>query len=76
MTDDAARDTEAELVPRVMLRPIASSLPLGFLAFTVGTVLLSVLELSWVPVAEARCRSAARRCASDVVRARRGAPPP
>lgn len=34
---------------RVMLRPIASSLPLGFFAFTVGTVLLTALELRWVP---------------------------
>jgi succinate-acetate transporter protein len=36
---------------RIMLRPIASSLPLGFFAFTVGTVLLTALELRWVPVA-------------------------
>lgn len=35
---------------RVVLRPIASSLPLGFFAFTVGTVLLTALELRWVPV--------------------------
>jgi uncharacterized protein len=35
---------------RVMLRPIASSLPLGFFAFTVGTVLLTALELRWVPI--------------------------
>jgi uncharacterized protein len=35
---------------RVMLRPIASSLPLGFFTFTVGTVLLTALELGWVPV--------------------------
>lgn len=37
---------------RVMLRPIASSLPLGFFAFTVGTVMLTAIELSWVPVAQ------------------------
>jgi succinate-acetate transporter protein len=40
-----------EAVFRVMLRPIATSLPLGFFAFTVGTVLLTALELSWVPAA-------------------------
>lgn len=37
---------------RVVLRPIASSLPLGFFAFTVGTVLLTALELGWAPVAD------------------------
>lgn len=42
------RAAEAEF--RVMLRPIATSLPLGFFAFAVGTVLLTALELSWVPV--------------------------
>lgn len=35
-----------------MLRPLASSLPLGFFAFTVGTVLLSALELRWAPIAQ------------------------
>ena len=45
------RDAEAGAVFRVVLRPIASSLPLGFFAFTVGTVLLSAIELNWTPVA-------------------------
>jgi uncharacterized protein len=44
------REPEAEF--RVVLRPIASSLPLGFFAFTVGTMLLTALELHWVPVSE------------------------
>jgi uncharacterized protein len=39
-------------VTRIVLRPLASSLPTGFLAFAVGTVLLSALELQWVPAAE------------------------
>jgi hypothetical protein len=43
---------EAEAVFGVMLRPIASSLPPGFFAFMAGTVLLTVLELQWVPEAE------------------------
>lgn len=47
-------DREAEAVFRVVLRPIASSLPLGFFAFTAGTVLLTALELQWVPVTESR----------------------
>jgi hypothetical protein len=33
---------------------VASSLPLGFLAFGVGTVLLTALELQWVPLAQGR----------------------
>lgn len=45
------RETEAEAEFRVMLRPIASSLPLGFFAFTVGTVLLTAIELNWSPAA-------------------------
>lgn len=49
---DGQRGKEADTVFRVVLRPIASSLPLGFFAFTVGTVLLTALELSWVPVTE------------------------
>ncbi len=38
---DGHQEQEAEAVFRVVLRPIATSLPLGFFAFTVGTVLLS-----------------------------------
>ncbi|HEY0717282.1 MAG TPA: GPR1/FUN34/YaaH family transporter [Streptosporangiaceae bacterium] len=37
---------------RIVLRPVASSLPLGFFAFGTGTVLLSALELQWVPAAQ------------------------
>jgi succinate-acetate transporter protein len=37
-----------------VLRPLASSLPLGFLAFGAGTILLTALELSWVPLAQDR----------------------
>jgi hypothetical protein len=43
------RDAEAQF--RVVLRPLASSLPLGFFAFTVGTVLLTAIELNWSPPA-------------------------
>ncbi|GIL27824.1 GPR1/FUN34/YaaH family transporter [Actinocatenispora comari] len=34
---------------RIVLRPMASSAPLGFVAFGVGTVLLTALQLQWVP---------------------------
>jgi succinate-acetate transporter protein len=49
---DALADAEQRAEFRVVLRPIASSLPLGFFAFTVGTVLLSALELRWTPAAQ------------------------
>lgn len=39
---------------RIMLRPVASSLPLGFFAFGSGTVLLSALESHWVPVTDGK----------------------
>lgn len=39
-------------VTRIVLRPLASSLPLGFFAFGAGSVLLTALELEWVPPAE------------------------
>ncbi|MEU6753491.1 GPR1/FUN34/YaaH family transporter [Spirillospora sp. NPDC046719] len=37
---------------RVVLRPIASSAPLAFFAFGVGTVLYTALQLQWVPLAQ------------------------
>lgn len=40
---------ENEARPRVVLRPIASPLPLGFLALAAGTFTLSGLQLSWIP---------------------------
>jgi uncharacterized protein len=42
-----------EAMTRIMLRPVASSLPLGFLAFGTGSILLTALELAWVPPAQA-----------------------
>ena len=39
---------------RVVLRPLASPLPLGFLALTVATLAFASLQLRWVPVAEGR----------------------
>jgi hypothetical protein len=37
---------------RVVLRPIASPLPLAFLALAVGTFVLAGLQLSWIPAAQ------------------------
>ena len=51
MTDSAdgplARDAT-----RIVLRPIASPLPMGFLALFVGSLLVSALQLHWVPAAQ------------------------
>ncbi|MGM0348881.1 hypothetical protein [Streptomyces sp. Adlamb9] len=41
-----------EALTRIMLRPLASSLPLGFFAFGTGSVLLSAEQLHWVPTAQ------------------------
>ncbi|HWC79651.1 MAG TPA: hypothetical protein VG756_06770 [Pseudonocardiaceae bacterium] len=37
---------------QVVLRPIGSALPLGFLALFVGSLLLSAIQLHWTPVAQ------------------------
>ncbi|GGU97209.1 hypothetical protein GCM10010260_36220 [Streptomyces filipinensis] len=37
-----------------MLRPLASSLPLGFFAFGTGSILLTAAQLQWVPLAQSR----------------------
>jgi succinate-acetate transporter protein len=44
----------ASRATRIFLRPVASSLPLGFFAFGTASVLLSTLELHWVPAAQTR----------------------
>jgi hypothetical protein len=50
--ENGRREPTPEAITRIMLRPVASSLPLGFLAFGTGSVLLTALELHWVPVAQ------------------------
>jgi succinate-acetate transporter protein len=51
-------DPEGHLMPeqmtRIVLRPLASSLPLGFFAFGMGTILLTAAELHWAPPAQTR----------------------
>ena len=39
---------------RVVLRPIASPLALGFVGLAMATTMLSALQLSWVPAAQQR----------------------
>lgn len=45
-TDDPAALT------RIVLRPVATPLPLGFLALGIGSCLLTALQLSWIPSAD------------------------
>jgi hypothetical protein len=45
--DDAART-------RVVLRPVATSLPLGFLALAFATTVFAALQLGWIPPEEGR----------------------
>lgn len=41
-----------QAMARIVLRPIGSPLPLGFLALGAATVVLSAVQLSWAPVSE------------------------
>ncbi|MEU9481451.1 GPR1/FUN34/YaaH family transporter [Streptomyces sp. NPDC048191] len=52
--DTAAGPPRPEALTRIMLRPLASSLPLGFFAFGTGSVLLSAVQLEWVPLEQSR----------------------
>lgn len=39
---------------RIVLRPIATPLPLGFLALAVSTIMFGAVQLSWIPPADGR----------------------
>jgi uncharacterized protein len=49
MTSDGLRHVEQT---RIMLRPIGSSLPLGFFSFGIGMLLLGCSGIGWIPVGE------------------------
>lgn len=49
---DPADGSPARDATRIVLRPIASPLPMGFLALFVGSLLVSALQLHWVPAAQ------------------------
>lgn len=51
MTDDTARHWPATQA-RVVLRPIATALPLGFLALGVATLSFASVQLKWIPASE------------------------
>lgn len=48
MTDEQFAPSPTQAT-RVVLRPLASPLPLGFLALTVATVAFASVQLSWIP---------------------------
>jgi uncharacterized protein len=47
-------DPLVEQATRIVLRPIANPLPLGFIALATGTLLLSALQLEWLQPLEGR----------------------
>lgn len=49
---DPAQQPRVHDVTRIVLRPIASPLPLGFLGLFVGSLLVSALQLHWVPASQ------------------------
>lgn len=51
---DPAAQRRVEAMTRVVLRPVGSSLPLGFLALGGASILLSGLQLGWLPPGASR----------------------
>ncbi|MDN5747341.1 MAG: GPR1/FUN34/YaaH family transporter [Pseudonocardia sp.] len=43
-------EQDGQVATRIVVRPLASGLPLGFLAFSLGMLMLAGVSLSWVPV--------------------------
>jgi succinate-acetate transporter protein len=50
----ADRGTDRGAPVQIMLRPLASPLPMGFFAFAIGSFLFSTLELTWVADTQVR----------------------
>ena len=48
MSTNSADTAAIQSATRVVLRPIATPLPLGFLALEAGTLLVSGLQLKWL----------------------------
>jgi uncharacterized protein len=47
-------DIQEEPATRVVLRPLATPMPLGFLALVLATTLFSAVQLGWIPPGEGR----------------------
>src|SRR3954470_21059932 len=55
MTDSIhSNDGSVERATRIMLRPLANPLPLGFLALGAGTLVVAGLQLGWIAPTEGR----------------------
>jgi succinate-acetate transporter protein len=50
----AARTADHQSATRIMLRPLASPLPLGFFAFAIGMLLIGMLAIGVVPPSETK----------------------
>ncbi len=55
---------QPEALARIMLRPLAGSLPLDFFAFGAGSVLLAATQSHWVPEPQVRQHAAAQHTPS------------
>lgn len=53
MAADQNAANDIHPITRIMLRPIGSALPIGFYAFGIGIILMSAVELRWIPQADA-----------------------
>lgn len=51
-----------EPLTRIMLRPVASPLPLGLFAFAVGLIVFGCEDLGWLPPSESRTVSVVALC--------------
>lgn len=49
-----SREEVVDSGTRVFLRPLATPLPLGFLALMLSTTLFAVVELGWIPVTQTK----------------------
>lgn len=54
MTQTPADDRRVERATRIVLRPLANPLPLGFLALGAGTLVVAGLQLDWFAPSEGR----------------------
>lgn len=60
MSEDANDNSpDPSSIARIVVRPLGSALPLGFFAFSVGTVLLGTFEFRWAPPSEGPLLAAA-----------------
>ncbi len=54
MTVGADSNIRPESITRVVVRPLGTVMPLGFLAFAVGAFLTATLALGWIPLDQGR----------------------